>query len=445
MRQVIILLLLSISLPLSAEQNVDYLQRLQLQVEQSYRQDAQQRNERERDFLKASNRQKQLLAEAREQLARERGRSDGLQQSFKANEKKVSELERELQQRTGNLGELFGSVRQAGKDLSGLLQESPVSVQYPGRAAWLAQIGERKALPDMAELEKLWLTVQQEIVESGRVVRFPAQIVGEDGVSSQRDVVRAGLFASVAGRDYLRYQPQAERFVVLSRQPEDDDRDLAEELAAVSEGFADLALDPTRGVLLGLLVEMPDLAERIQQGGAVGYVIIVLAIAGILIGVARLGYLTIISTRVKVQLANPDQPSMNNPLGRILTVAVEDSRADVQNLELHLDEAILRETPRLVRGENLLKLLAGVAPLLGLLGTVVGMIITFQSISLFGTGDPKLMASGISQALITTAQGLIAAVPLLFLHNLVASRSRALVQLLEQQTAGIIAMSREQG
>ena len=113
---------------------------------------------------------------------------------------------------------------------------------------------------------------------------------------------------------------------------------------------------------------------------------------------------------------------------------------ELDTLELKLDEAILRETPALERWQGLIKLLAAVAPLLGLLGTVTGMIATFQAITQYGTGDPKMMADGISQALVTTVLGLVAAIPLLFLHSLVAARSKALIQLLEQQSAGLIAL-----
>ena len=196
-------------------------------------------------------------------------------------------------------------------------------------------------------------------------------------------------------------------------------------------------------MLLGLLVETPSLLERMHQGGVVGYVILALGAFGLLLVFFRLGYLSWVGGRIRRQLRNLAQPSQNNPLGRILCVSTESNAVNPVNLELQIDEAVLRETPRLTRGEGLIKLLAGIAPLLGLLGTVVGMIITFQSISLFGTGDPKLMANGISQALVTTALGLIVAIPLLFLHTLVTTRSRALVQILDEQSAGLVAMQRE--
>ena len=131
-----------------------------------------------------------------------------------------------------------------------------------------------------------------------------------------------------------------------------------------------------------------------------------LAVLGLLIVVQRLVYLSLVQRRVRCQLGDPESLCDDNPLGRVLAAGKALHADDIETLEMQLDEAILRELPPLTRGQSLVKLLAAVAPLLGLLGTVTGMIVTFQSISLFGTGDPKLMASGISQALVTTGLGL---------------------------------------
>ena len=146
---------------------------------------------------------------------------------------------------------------------------------------------------------------------------------------------------------------------------------------------------------------------------------------------------------IKKQLKNTANPTTNNALGRILTVYKENKDADVENLELKLDEAILREMPKVEGGITIIKILSAIAPLLGLLGTVIGMINTFQQITLFGTGDPKLMAGSISMALVTTAQGIIAALPLILLHSIVAARGKKIVHVLDEQTAGIIAAHAE--
>ncbi|MFC1603262.1 MotA/TolQ/ExbB proton channel family protein [Pseudomonadota bacterium] len=413
----------------------NHLDQLLLQVQKAQQQETTTRRQREQRFLAEHADQKKLLAELKVRLAAERKRSKQLRTSFDTNEKELTELEGELKRQTGDLGEVFGTVRQSAKDLSALISESLVSAQFPERTDWLQTLSESKKLPNISELEKLWYLVQQETIESGRVVRFPAPVIDTDGQASKQEVIRVGLFNAQAQGRYLTYQAETSRFVVLARQPD--------QITLGNKADGASAIDPTRGVLLELLVETPDLTERIQQGGIVGYVILALGALGFLIVIVRLAYLTITGRAIGRQLSNLAAPSSNNPLGRILTVANEHADADAGNLELQIDEAILRELPCLTRGEGLVKLLAGVAPLLGLLGTVVGMIATFQSITLFGTGDPKMMADGISQALVTTALGLIVAIPLLFMHTLVTSRSQALVQILDEQSLGLVAAGRE--
>jgi biopolymer transport protein ExbB len=420
-----------------------HLDQLLQQMQQAQQRESIIRHEREQAFLAEHADQKKLLQLLKQQLAAERKRGSAQKTAFEANEKTLANLEVELKARSGDLGELFGTVRQTSKDLAAFIQESLVSAQFPGRADWFRILGESKKLPDITELERLWLLIQQEIVEAGRVVRLPATVIDTDGVASEQGVIRVGLFNALQGERYLRYQTESSRFTVLARQPSSSDRALAADLATGTQGHAELALDPTRGVLLGLLVETPNMMERMQQGGIVGYIILVLGACGLVLVGVRLGYLSWVGRLIYRQLQDITTPLTDNPLGRILAVSTEHRDSDTKNLELQIDEAILREVPPLTRGEGLIKLLAGIAPLLGLLGTVVGMIVTFQSISLFGTGDPKLMANGISQALITTALGLIVAIPLLFLHTLVATRSRALVQILDEQSAGLVAMRRE--
>lgn len=420
-----------------------HLDGLLRQATAAQQREAEVRKQREQIFLAAHADQKKLLEQLKARLRQEQQRGEQLKTQFQVNEQQLTALEVDLKARVGVFGELFGTVRQSSRDIAEVLQVSLVSAQYPGRAEWFRTLGERKQLPDITELERVWLLLQQQIVESGRVVRFAATVIGSDGVATQRETVRVGVFNAITGDHYLGYQPDTGRLAVLARQPSGSDREAAADLSAATAGYAALALDPTRGVLLGLLVDTPNALERLQQGGVVGYVILALGAFGLVLVTIRLLYLTGLERRMRRQLTDLHNPLDNNPLGRILLVAQDNAAVDTRQLELHIDEAILRETPRLTRGEGLIKLLAGVAPLLGLLGTVVGMIVTFQAISLFGTGDPKLMANGISQALVTTALGLMVAIPLLFLHTWVASRSHALVQIIDEQSAGLVAMSQE--
>jgi biopolymer transport protein ExbB len=226
--------------------------------------------------------------------------------------------------------------------------------------------------------------------------------------------------------------------VELQRQPQSRYTNRVDDLEQAATGVHPIGIDPTRGQLLGLLVQSPSLGERIAQGKQVGYVIIALGIVGVAIAIWRLLALSAIGAKVRAQIKNPGQPG-DNPLGRVLKVQADNPGADVESLELKLGEAILRETPALNKMLPLLKIISVVAPLLGLLGTVTGMIITFQAITLYGAGDPKLMAGGISTALVTTVLGLVVAIPTVFLHTLVSSRARRLTQILQEEAAGLLA------
>jgi len=431
-------LLIFSGLPVMADHPTD-LDHLLRQVKQASDRESSVRREREKQFLSEKADRQAMLDDVRQQVEQQRSRGEQLKQQFADNETALQELQKELNAKTGNLGELFGTVRQSANDLHALLQDSLVSAQFPGRAEWFDVLGKSKKLPNVTELERFWLLMQQEIEQSGEVSRFQAAVTDAAGITQTEQVIRVGVFNAISGDLFLRYLPDSGRLVSLSRQLAREERKLAASFASQLSGYAPIIIDPTRGGLLGLLVQTPTLPERIQQGGAVGYIIIGIGVLGMLLAFVRLGYFSWVGRRVKKQLLEPDVPQDNNPLGRVLLAAGNAQDRDIDATELLLDEAILRETPTLQRGLGLIKLLAAVAPLLGLLGTVTGMILTFQSISLFGTGDPKLMAGGISQALVTTVMGLVTAIPLLFLHTLLTSRSRTLIQILDEQSAGVVA------
>jgi biopolymer transport protein ExbB len=279
----------------------------------------------------------------------------------------------------------------------------------------------------------------EDLTASGRVERLQLPVVAADGSRQPQDVLRVGTFSAYGADAFLRYDADAGELLAPPRQPSGLGQvaDYLDSSAAV----ASLPVDPSRGTWLAQLQRQPKLWDRVQQGGLVGWVILVLGAFGLLLAVWRMVYLTRVGRGVSAQMHDLSAPRADNPLGRIIGVlGPKPQLADLETLELKLDEAILQETPPLEKGQGLLKLLCAVAPLLGLLGTVTGMIVTFQAITQGGGGDSRLMADGISQALVTTVLGLVVAIPLLFLHTLLASRSKGLIQLLEQQSAGLIAL-----
>ncbi len=412
------------------------LDQLLREVKKSQGVEAKINRAREAEFLAEKNKQQQLLQAAQAKLANQESLSKQLKTHLETNEAVLSELETELKNRSGVLGELFGVAKQAAGDLNADLRHSLVSAQFPNRAEKLNAIASSKALPTIEQLETLWYTLQQEMTESGKVVHFNTKIqVG--GNLQDAKVTRIGTFNALSDGKYLEFLPDTTRLNLLDRQPESSYLGLAEKMGNAQAGPVTAGIDPTRGVILGMLIKAPDALERIKQGGIIGYIILILGAIGFIYAVFRWFQLAMIGKNMKTQ-AESASLSTDNPLGRVFTAAEQENSGNAENLELILDEAITREIPVLEKGLPMIKLLAAVAPLLGLLGTVTGMIATFQSISLFGTGDPKLMASGISQALVTTMLGLCVAIPLLFLHSLVSSRSRMLVQILDEQTAGLM-------
>ncbi|QPG04884.1 MotA/TolQ/ExbB proton channel family protein [Salinimonas marina] len=402
--------------------------------------------EREAEFRSERSDKQAMLRKAQSELKSEQDRGDRLQQQFSDNETTLNDKSSELEQATGTLGEMFGVVRQAASEAYGRISTSIVSAQFPGRDDFLAEMSEEsKGLPNIQELEDLWFALQTEMTESGQVVRFTTDVVLLDGGSSQQEVVRVGTFNLVSEEGYLTFDAENEVVQPLGRQPEGHLVSSAQELATATSGIVPFYADPSQGAILGLLKEKATMMERYHAGGPVGYTITVMLIIGLLIGVYKLVTLGMTGSKIKSQVKNPGNPSSSNPLGRILQVYQENKHADAENLELKLDEAILKELPSIESGINVIKIFAAIAPLLGLLGTVLGMIATFQSITLFGTGDPRLMAGSISMALVTTAQGIIAALPLILTHSIVASRSKSIVHILDEQTAGIIAAHTEAG
>ncbi|WP_158968316.1 MotA/TolQ/ExbB proton channel family protein [Paraglaciecola sp. L3A3] len=439
-----ILAAVSIALVASTAQAAGSLEELLQEVKKNRVSEARINKQREAEFQSARADKQALVRKAQAALKAEKNRGDDLQKQFSDNEVKLAEKEVELTQATGTLGEMFGVVRQASAEAYGQISTSIVSAEFPGRGAFLKRMSEEsKGLPNIKELEDLWFALQTEMTESGQVSRFTTEVVSLDGGSQQQEVVRIGTFNLVGEQGYLVYDDQNEKVQPLGRQPDSHLLSSAQEMRAATSGLIPFYADPSSGAILGLLKEKATMMERYHAGGTVGYVITVMLAIGLLIGLYKIVTLTIVSGKISSQVKNIENPSSGNPLGRILTVYRENKSADVETLELKLDEAILRELPKIDSGINVIKIFAAMAPLLGLLGTVLGMILTFQQITLFGTGDPKLMAGSISMALVTTAQGIIAALPLLLTHSIVSGRSKSIVHILDEQTAGIVAAHAE--
>ncbi|PRO75456.1 energy transducer TonB [Alteromonas alba] len=418
------------------------------QLEEGKFAQTEQNKQREQEFMAQRAEQDRILRETAQLRDRTLATSEQLETTFEENEFKLADLNEALTNRLGSLKELFGVLQQVAGDTKNKFYNSVVSAEIPGRAAFLDQLaqdmGSSSKLASIDEIEQVWYEIQREMTQSGKVTKFTTDVVEAGGAKVSKEVVRVGPFALVADGKYLDYNGVTGTVAELIRQPAGRYGESAAELQASNGEVVKFGIDPTGGSILGLLVQAPNLQERVEQGGVVGYIILIVGAFGLLLSIERLFTLTIIRTKVNSQLKSKEVKA-NNPLGRVLKVRDEHPNADTEALELHLTEAILAEVPKLGRNLTIIKIISVVAPLMGLLGTVTGMINTFQAITLFGTGDPKLMAGGISTALVTTVLGLVVAIPTTLLYAMLNTRSKNIVYILQEQAAGVIAERAEKG
>ena len=391
-------------------------------------------------FLSDKNKQQSLLDNMKYKLTLEERRSERLTKEYEDNDAELSDLEEQLTLKLGSFGELFGIVRQTAGESKGQFMLSLTNIEFPDRIEFLGDLAERKSLdlPTTEELERLWYEILNELNQSGKVKSYNADILTKSGELVNQDVMRIGVFNSVSNGDYLNLVAEQNLLEYLAKQPERSIRRSVKKLQN-SDDYREVFIDPTRGSLLTKLIDRDTWLERINAGGFVGYVIIIILILGLTMGVLRFKFLDEESKSINKELET-NNFSEDSILGKLNSIYSKYSGNNPEDLESQLEDILAKATPPLEKNLSVIKLLAAVAPLLGLLGTVIGMIETFQAITLFGTGDPKLMAGGISQALVTTMLGLIAAVPLLFVHNILDSRSRAISQIYEEQAIGLLAL-----
>jgi biopolymer transport protein ExbB len=438
----ILSLVLALPMPLAFGASADTLDDLLAETQKARAAEAEENKKREAEFMSSRDRQKALFDEAQAKHNAAQARSDNLSKQFDANEVTLADLETKLKAREGNLGELFGVTRQVAGDTAAIMYNSLTSAQFRGRDEFFTKMAKSKVLPTIPEFEQLAFELLREITETGRVARWKTEIVSAGGEKELTDVVRIGGFIAMTGDRYLDYNPKLGTFSVFARQPASELREAAEELSEAKSGYTRAFVDPSRGVLLAIYTQRPNVLERIEKGESVGYVIILVGLIGLVCSVYQAGYLFVVQRRVSHQLQHLDTPIRDNPLGRVLATFRGDAESledDVEVVELRISEAVLKEVPKIERFQAFLRLAVAAGPLLGLVGTVIGMIITFQSITESGSSDPKLMAAGIGQAMIATVLGLGIAIPLLFINAGLATMSRSVVQVLDEQSNGLLA------
>ena len=399
---------------------------------------------REQRFAKDKANQAAALKSAEAERARQEQLSTQLENQFEENELLIAAKQKQLKEKLGTLTELFGHLTSASGDLATNVEVSLASAQFPGRETFLrdlvVKMSGSDSLPSIEEIERVWFELLRETRETGVVTTFTAEVASPAGERAEREVLRVGAFNMVdTNGNYLSYDNG--NLIELPRQPSGPYTGWAADLASASGGLNRFGIDPTGptgGSFLAAIIDTPTLEERWHQGGYVGYAITAVGIFAFVLAIYRMFVLTVVGGKVNAQLKS-DKANENNPLGRVLKIHEDNPAMDTETLDLKLSEGVLKETPKLESGLTLLKIIAAVAPLMGLLGTVTGMIITFQAITIFGAGDPKAMAGGISGALITTVLGLLVAIPTVLLHTIVNGRAQRIIHILDEQTTGMIA------
>ena len=403
---------------------------------------------RENRFNKEKNRQQTLLANAKAERKKLEAIATSLEATFEANDAKLTLLEDQLKTRLGSLYETFGHLQGVASDTEDYFKTAIPSGQFgKDREEFLGDLskkmGEGVSVATIEEIEELWYELSRELVASGTVERFQATVIDNDGESSVEDVVRIGNFNAVAEGQYLTYLSKRGAYETLPRQPGrylDGTYDIFDE----DTGFVQFAVDPTGpqgGALLVNLISLPSFFEQIQYGRITGYTIILLFLIAIGVFGWRFYALFTINGAVKKQAAG--KSAAENPLSRIFAVA-DQNKTDTETLELKLAEQILIERAEIDQYIWVVRLISVISPLLGLFGTIIGMINTFQAITLFGTGDPKTMAGGISEALVTTMLGLMCAIPATFMAAALSNYSKGILAILEEQSTGMVAARAEE-
>ena len=290
-------------------------------VKQGKTAEAAESKQREQDFRNQRGKQQELLGDARNRRSAQERRSETLETNFEDNELLIADKTEALTKRLGSLKELFGVLQQVSGDTRGIFESSLISSQYPDRGQFLTDLakkmGTSSELATIEEMERLWFEIQREMTESGNVSRYSTEVIGTNGEKAQREVIRIGTFNLISDGAYLSFIPDTGNIIELARQPQDRFVETASAMSAGSSGLISFGLDPTRGSLLAALIQSPDLKERVNQGGIVGYVIISVGMLGLLIALERLLVLSFVSAKVSRQLKS-DKADFGNPLGRVL-------------------------------------------------------------------------------------------------------------------------------
>ena len=352
--------------------------------------------------------------------------------------------------------ELSGNVRMAARDVEAMLQASPRSALDDTPLKKISPLLDTGHFPDINDIGGMTTVLFDEMKRSSQVALQKGTYVGRDGKDHQGDILLLGRFTALY-RDghevgFLNYTTDAKRLGALSVLPQGS---MARAMRNYFAGKGEVVpIDIAGGESLSQLTHHRSILEEFKLGGNIMYPILIVALTVIFFTLYKTIYLKRVHGDTdkimgavndmvgKGDWAGVDQIMAAHkndrwPVVNVLRDGIAARREDRETLENVLQESILREIPRLEKGLSIMAALGAISPLLGLLGTVTGMIRTFNVITVYGTGDPKLMSGGISEALIATKWGLCIAVPTMLLHVFLSRRANAVVSDMEEKAVGL--------
>jgi len=336
------------------------------------------------DFSRANSKEKQLSdlktinSKLKKDLKAAEDLSAKLINQFDENEKTLSELEEKLTLKLGNLGEMFGVVKQVSGQTRGEFKNSITNIDNPDRDLFLKNLAESKKLPDLSDISALWVELVKEIRNAETIKVFNTNVVSADGETKDLSILRIGTFSITHEGMFLKHLIDTNQVEFLPSQPSGVSKRKLKSLQNETEGTFVIDIDPTRGAILDKLIQKKTFFQRIADGGLVGYVIILLGLGGVALASERIYVLRNVLTNIREQ-EKTDNIDTTNLLGMLIETANNNINESLDSLELILDEKIQSITPTIEIRVKAIKLIATVAPLLGLLGTVIGMIETFQA------------------------------------------------------------------
>jgi biopolymer transport protein ExbB len=403
------------------------------------------------------------LANLKSQDTQEGNTLDSLENKYNALRKEEAQYEKDLENEQSEIQAIEDNVRNIVKDAISVSRDNPITAEYPERKEILENIADSKRFPGMDWIKILVEFYFSEMEETGKIVRRTGEFIGPDGRATTGDIIRVGRITS-----YFRLNDGTVGFL----KPEADGRRLVavtgeapgSMLSAISNYFDNksniLPIDLSGGTFFVQMTKSDTFGEWMERGGPLMYAIAAVGLLGLLFFIERLIVLgTKAKASDKVMAHIKDMVSKANfteakafcssksriPTCQMLDSALEHVGHSSEVIDSALQEAILRQVPKLERFLPTLALFAAISPLLGLLGTVSGMIDTFKIITEVGTGDPGMLAGGISVALLTTYFGLCVAIPLMVAHHFLKSQvDRIVVDMQEKGTAFAITLIKQQ-